>query len=89
MLCADVHSREIRRFLTGPHGCEITGNTAPADGRSMFVSIQHPGEPETGGYFNDPQYPKRFSAWPDGPNGSRPRSAVVVITKEDDGVIGT
>jgi secreted PhoX family phosphatase len=27
MLAADVSSGEIRRFLTGPAGCEVTGIT--------------------------------------------------------------
>jgi uncharacterized protein len=50
----------------------------------MFVNIQHPGEsPSERG---DPADPSRFSSWPD---GGRPRSATVVITKDDGGVIGT
>lgn len=89
MLCADVRTREIRRFLTGPRGCEVTGNASTPDGRTMFVCIQHPGEPDDGSTFNDPARPKRFSSWPDGEAGGRPRSAVVVITKDDGGVIGT
>jgi secreted PhoX family phosphatase len=35
---------EVRRFLVGPVGCEITGATATPDGRTMFINIQHPGE---------------------------------------------
>jgi hypothetical protein len=42
MLAADVTTGEIRRFLTGPAGCEITGVTVAPDGRSLFVNIQHP-----------------------------------------------
>ncbi|MFN3495028.1 MAG: PhoX family protein, partial [Hydrogenophaga sp.] len=34
----------LRRFLVGPPGCEITGVTETADGKAMFVNIQHPGE---------------------------------------------
>jgi secreted PhoX family phosphatase len=33
--------------------------------------------------------PKQFSSWPDGAAGGRPRSALVVITKDDGGKIGT
>ena len=33
--------------------------------------------------------PTAFSKWPDGPSGGRPRSATVVIRKNDGGVIGT
>jgi len=38
-----VTTGEIRRFLTGPNGCELTGMTMAPDRRSLFVNIQHPG----------------------------------------------
>lgn len=43
LLCADPHSREVRRFLVGPRGCELTGITQTPDGRTLWVNIQHPG----------------------------------------------
>ena len=43
MLCADPASREIRRFLVGPRGAEITGITWTPDARAMWVNVQHPG----------------------------------------------
>jgi hypothetical protein len=60
----------------------------------MFVGVQHPGEDALAAN------PTQFSNWPqsqftvesDGVTplpGGRPRSAVVVITKDDGGVIGT
>jgi hypothetical protein len=64
------------------------------DGRTMFVGIQHPGEDSLAAI------PTEFSNWPqeqfhvesDGvttlPLG-RPRSSVVVITKNDGGIIGS
>jgi hypothetical protein len=84
MLAADVAGGEIRRFLTGPVGCEVTGVTTTPDGRTMFVNIQHPGESPS--ERADPEQPSRFSKWP---HGGRPRSATVVIRKRDGGVIGT
>ena len=75
MLCADPASKEIRRFLVGPKECEVTGITFTPDHRCMFVNVQHPGE---GG----------DSHWPDG-GKSLPRSATLIITKDDGGVIGT
>ncbi len=87
MLCADPRTREIRRFLVGPNACEITGVFVTPDERTMFVGIQHPGEPPSGN--NDPANPKRYSSWPEGPNGGRPRSATIVITKDDGGPIGS
>lgn len=75
MLCADPVTKEIRRFFVGPKEAEVTGITWTPDCRTMFVNIQHPGE-------------EGDSHWPDG--GQRiPRSATVVITKDDGGVIGS
>ncbi|MEO1677325.1 MAG: PhoX family phosphatase [Pseudomonadota bacterium] len=45
MLAGDPVTGEIRRFLTGPNGSEVTGLTWSADRRTMFVGIQHPGSP--------------------------------------------
>ncbi|PTQ59208.1 hypothetical protein C8J26_2950 [Sphingomonas aurantiaca] len=75
----------LRRFLVGPKECEITGIHTTPDGRSLFVNIQHPGE--NGGPTNI------TSSWPANQAGtvttpSRPRSATIVITKNDGGVVG-
>lgn len=43
MLAGDPVTGEIRRFMTGPNGCEVTGLTWSTDRRTMFVGIQHPG----------------------------------------------
>ncbi|WIE50111.1 PhoX family phosphatase [Pseudomonas sp. GM17] len=75
MLCADPDSGEIRRFMVGPVGCEVTGITFSPDQRSLFVGIQHPGE--NGGST----FPEHL------PNG-KPRSSVMVITREDGGIVG-
>ena len=75
----------LRRFLTGPLECEITGVDTTPDGRTLFVGIQHPGEDGT------PDAPS--SHWPASQaSGSadasvRPRSAVIAITKSDGGVV--
>ena len=94
MVCADPNTGEVRRFLTGPNRCEVTGVTMTPDGKTMFVGVQHPGEDSTA------DAPTAFSNWPqsqwavesDGvtalPPG-RPRSSVVVITKDDGGIVGS
>ena len=87
MLCADIKTGEIRRFLTGPRGCEITGVIITPDGRTLFINIQHPGEAASG--RNDPRTPQAVSTWPDGAAGGRPRSATIVIRKDDGGIVGT
>ena len=87
LMACDVQSGAVRRFLTGPVGCELTGCTFTPDGTTMFVNIQHPGE--TPRERNDPAEPRRYSNWPDfRPNG-RPRSATLAIRRHDGGVIGT
>ena len=87
MLAADPATREVRRFLVGPKGCEVTGVVTTPDARSMFVNIQHPGESPS--ERADPRRPTAVSAWPDDRADGRPRSATVVIRKDDGGVIGT
>ena len=76
---------KLRRFLVGPTDCEITGITETPDGKTLFVNIQHPGEDTPAASIADPA--KFSSHWPDG-GLSRPRSATVVITRNDGGVIG-
>ncbi|MEF8718894.1 MAG: PhoX family phosphatase [Candidatus Accumulibacter necessarius] len=91
--CADPETKEFRRFLTGPNKCEVTGITMTPDGKTLFVGIQHPGEDATAAN------PTQFSNWPasqwatraDGVTplpGGRPRAGVVVITRDDGGIIG-
>ena len=86
MLACDPASGEVRRFLTAPTNCEVTGVTWAEGGRTMFVNIQHPGE--TPSDRSDPAQPRRFSNWPDYRPDGRPRSATVVIRRKDGGVIG-
>jgi secreted PhoX family phosphatase len=80
--------------MTSPPNCEVTGVVLTPDGRTMFVGIQHPGEDSTAAN------PTQFSNWPQAqwPTASdgvtalppgRPRSGVVVIRKDDGGIIGT
>jgi len=52
----------------------------------MFINIQHPGESPS--ERSDPANPRRISNWPDQTPNGRPRSATVVIRKNDRGVIG-
>jgi secreted PhoX family phosphatase len=75
----------VRRFITGPVNCELTGATWTPDGRTMFVNVQHPGE----GSGNDGAQPRRLSNWPDFSPVGRPRAATVVIRRLDGGVVGT
>ena len=53
MLCGDTQTGEIKRFMVGPIGCEVTGFTYSPDRRTIFVGIQHPG-----GKFPDGDIPR-------------------------------
>jgi hypothetical protein len=90
MLAVCPETGVLRRFLTGPRGCEITGVITTPDQRTMFVNVQHPGESTT--FWNNqfgtpsPDAPSSVSRWP---FGGRPRSATVVIRRLDGGKIGS
>ena len=75
MLCANPATGEIKRFLVGPVGCEITGMAFAPDQKTMFVGIQHPGEKLTPSHF---------------PHGGDavPRSSIIAISRRDGGVVG-
>lgn len=80
----------LKRFLVGTPGCEITGLCETPDGKAMFINIQHPGENTLMADIADPT--KYTSQWPANAGygvGKRPRSATIVITKNDGGKIGT
>ena len=81
----------LRRFLVGPKGSEVTGIAETPDGKAIFVGIQHPGEDAAA--YND----TTKGVWPTNSDngvggaygaGTRPRSATIIITKNDGGKIG-
>jgi len=75
MLVGDPVTGEVKRFLVGPVGCEVTGITWSGDLRTLFVGIQHPGEKNSGSHF------------PEG-GDAVPRSSIIAIKREDGQVIG-
>ena len=62
------------QLASGPVGCELCGCEFTPDGRTLFLSVQHPGE---GGTIEKPR-----SHWPDGP-GMPARAALLAIERED------
>ena len=82
---AKINDNNLRRFLTGPTECEITGVTMTPDYKAIFINVQHPGE-------DSPNFDTPTSHWPAtqvdiNNKTARPRSATVVITRKDGGVI--
>jgi secreted PhoX family phosphatase len=67
-----------KQLASGPTGCEVCGCEFTPDGRTLFLSIQHPGE---GGTLENPR-----SHWPDG-NGLPARAALLAVEREDGGPV--
>jgi secreted PhoX family phosphatase len=69
----------VRQFMSGPVGAEICGCEIASDGRTLFLTIQHPG---AGGSVTEP-----VSHWPDG-GLSAPRPSLLAIEAEDRRIVG-
>ncbi len=86
-ISAALGEAKLRRFLVAPKGAEVTGITEADGGRTLFVNIQHPGElsaPLSSGKPLESLWPGNQGVGPQG----RPRSATIVISRQDGGVIG-
>jgi secreted PhoX family phosphatase len=68
----------LQQLASGPVGCEMCGCEFTPDGRTLFLSIQHPGE---GGTLDEPR-----SHWPDG-NGLPARASLLAIERKDGGTV--
>jgi secreted PhoX family phosphatase len=64
----------VEQFLTVPRGAEACGPLVGADGRSVWVAVQHPGESD-GSTFGSPA-----STWPH--SHDFPRPGVVVVYRD-------
>jgi secreted PhoX family phosphatase len=69
-------------FFRAPVGAEVCGPCFAADGRTLFVSVQHPGATDRAFY----EMPA--TRWPDFVEGAPPRPAVLAIRRDDGGPIG-
>jgi secreted PhoX family phosphatase len=83
----------LKRFLVGPVDQEITGLCETPDGKVLFLNVQHPGEDTLPADIGNPA--KYTSHWPGnagygaGGTNARPRSATVMVVKNDGGRVGT
>ncbi len=70
---------QVKRLVNGVLGCEIAALEFTPDNRTLFLSIQHPGE---GGTVAEP-----ISHFPDG-GDLVARPTVIAVRRTDGGVIG-
>jgi len=75
---AGPEAGRARQVLSAPVGSEICGCEFTPDGRTLLLTIQHPGE---GGTLARP-----LSNWPDGP-GHAPRPSLIALRREDGGTL--
>lgn len=71
-----------RRFYMPPLESECCSPAFTPDGRTLFLSVQHPGEEATA-------LDNVVTTWPNRKAGEPPRPSVIVITRDDEGAIGT
>lgn len=70
----------VRQFFSSVPGSEVCGPEFTPDNTTLFLAIQHPGDPDEDGK-------PPVSRWPDG-GGAPPRPSVIAIRAEDGSPIG-
>ena len=70
----------LRQFFSGTFGGEVASLHFGEQDHSLFIAVQHPGEPGTGPNSGNSTFETPTSVWPDG--NTPPRPSVVVVTKQ-------
>lgn len=82
--CADLDgpARGVpHQLFACPTGAELCSPEMTPDGRTLFVSVQHPGK-DDGSCYDRPS-----TRWPDFDEAMPPRPAIMALSREDDGFI--
>jgi len=72
-----------KHFFSCPRGAELCGPEFTPDGKTLFVSVQHPAD-GNGSTFDNPMH-----RWPDNDPSLPPRPSVLAIYREDGKVVGS
>ncbi len=81
-----------KMFFRVPVGAEMCGPCFTPDDKTLFVAVQHPatdGTKQYPGFERSSTFEDPATRWPDFDDRMPPRPSVVVITKDDGGVIGS
>lgn len=81
-----------KHFFRTPVGAEMCGPRFTPDDRTLFLAVQHPadaGVNKWGPFGRASTFEDPATRWPDFRAGMPTRPSVVVVTKQDGGVIGT
>lgn len=76
-------------FYLPPVGSEVCSPAFTPDGRTLFISIQHPGELRLGDGEDATSIADAGTNWPDYVPGGPPRPSLVVLSREDGAVVGS
>lgn len=77
-----------RLFYLPPVGSEVCSPAFTPDGTTMFISVQHPGELRLEDGDDATSIADAGTAWPDFTGGPA-RPSLVVLTREDGGIVGS
>lgn len=75
-----------KMFFRVPNGAEMSGPVFSADGESLFLSVQHPGDIET--KPGSARIDTASTRWPDFDDDLPPRPSLVVVTRKGGGKVG-
>ena len=79
---AGAHRAIPYHFYKAPTGAEVCSPEFTPDGKTLFLSVQHPAKDDGSNYL------KPSTRWPDFQQKIPPRPGVIAITRDDDGRIG-
>ncbi len=76
-------------FYVAPIGAECCSPTFTPDGQTVFLSIQHPGELRFADDEDATSIADAGTNWPDFVDGQPARPSLIVLSRDDGGVVGS